>query len=402
MTALSGITVLDLTHMLSGPYGAMLLADLGARTIKVEPPGGEATRALLRDDPRHARDGMGAYFLTLNRNKESVAIDLKSAAGHAVFLDLVRRADVVFDNFAAGVTARLGIDHAALAAVNPRIVTCSVTGFGATGPGAHRPAFDQVVQAMGGGMSITGQPGGPPTRAGIPIGDLGGGLFAAIGILAALQERSASGRGRHVDVSMLDAQVSLLNYMATMFLMSGELPGPLGNAHFVHVPYNTYRTADGWIIIACLGDAFFERLLGVLQHPGLRDPAFARQPARLAARARIDAMVEEELAGASTAAWLARLNAARIPCGPVHDLAQALGDEQVRARGMVVDVMLPSGERLQMPGNPIKLRDAQGREAPAFYATPPALGQHTDAVLGEWLGYPPERIAALRRDAAIV
>lgn len=402
MAALSGITVLDLTHMLAGPYGAMLLADLGAQTIKVEPPQrGEGTRELLRDDPLYARDGMGAYFLTLNRNKRSVAIDLKSEAGRLVFLDLVRRADVVFDNFAAGVTTRLGIDHAALAAVNPRIVTCSVTGFGATGPGADRPAFDQVVQAMGGGMSITGEPGGPPMRSGIPIGDLGGGLFGALGILAALQERSTSGRGRHVDISMLDVQVSLLNYMATMHLMSGVVPQAAGNGHFVHVPYNTYRTADGWIVVACLGDAFFERLLDVLQHPGLRDPALRRQPARYAARERIDAIISEELAGAGTAHWLERLGAARVPCGPVNDFAQALDDPQVRARGMVVDVPLKSGERLRMPGNPVKFADVDGPAPPDAYAGPPGLGEHTDAVLGELLGYAAPRIAALRRDGAI-
>ncbi|RYY75816.1 MAG: CoA transferase, partial [Comamonadaceae bacterium] len=251
MAPLAGITVLDLTHMLSGPYGTMLLADLGARTIKVEPPGrGEGTRQLLAGDPLYARDGAGAYFLTLNRNKESVAIDLKQPEGRAVFLDLVRQADVVFDNFAAGVTTRLGIDHAALLDVNPRIVTCSVTGFGGSGEGAERPAFDQVVQAMGGGMSIKGQPDAPPTRAGIPIGDLGGGLFGAIGVLAALQARERDGNGRHVDISMLDAQISLLNYMATMHLMSGVVPERIGNGHFVHVPYNTYRTQDGHIIIA--------------------------------------------------------------------------------------------------------------------------------------------------------
>lgn len=399
---LAGLTVLDLTHMLAGPYGAMLLADLGAHTIKVEPPQrGEGTRELLRDDPLYARDGMGAYYLTLNRNKQSVAIDLKSEAGRAVFLDLVRQADVVFDNFAAGVTTRLGIDHAALAAVNPRIVTCSVTGFGGSGPGAERPAFDQVVQAMGGGMSITGQPGGPPTRSGIPIGDLGGGLFGALGILAALQGRMTTGRGRHVDVSMLDVQVSLLNYMATMYLMSGVVPQALGNGHFVHVPYNTYRTADGWIIVACLGDAFFERLLDVLPHPGLRDPAFRTQPGRLAAQARIDVMVGDELFRAPTAHWLQRLGEARVPCGPVNDFAQALADPVVRARDMVVEVPLASGERLRMPGNPVKLPDADGRTTPSTFTRPPALGEHTDAVLASLLGYPPERIAALRRDAAI-
>ncbi|QHE87606.1 CaiB/BaiF CoA transferase family protein [Hydrogenophaga sp. BPS33] len=398
MAPLSGITVLDLTHMLSGPYGTMLLADLGARTIKVEPPGrGEGTRQLLRDDPQYARDGEGAYFLTLNRNKHSVAIDLKQPEGLAVFHDLVRHADVVFDNFAAGVTTRLGIDHAALSAVNPRIVTCSVTGFGGDGPDAHRPAFDQVVQGMGGGMSITGQPDGPPTRAGIPIGDLGGGLFGAIGVLAALQARHSTGRGQHVDISMLDAQISLLNYMATMHLMSGVVPERIGNGHFVHVPYNTYRTADGHIIIACLGDAFFQRLLDVLHSEVLCEPAFAHQPARLAAKDRIDAAINAELAGADTATWLARLNAARIPCAPVNDFAQALSDPQVLARQMVVDVPLPSGERLRMPGNPVKL-SAAGTPA---YTAPPALGAHTDAVLGELLGFAPERLAALRAQGAI-
>ncbi len=243
MRPLAGITVLDLTHMLSGPYGTMTLTDLGARTIKVEPPGkGEGTRELLAGHPDYSRDGMGAYFMTLNRSKESVCIDLKQEAGRAVFYDLVRHADVVFDNFGAGVPQRLKIDHATLAAINPRIITCSVTGFGETGPDTQRPAFDQVVQGMGGGMSITGRPDDTPVRGGIPIGDLGGGIFGAMGVLAALQARHTTGVGQHVDVSMLDAQISLLTYMATMYLMSGHVPGRIGNSHFVHVPYNTFAT----------------------------------------------------------------------------------------------------------------------------------------------------------------
>ncbi len=403
MTPLAGLTVLDLTHMLSGPYATQLLADLGARTIKVEPPGrGEATRELLRDDPLHSRDGMGAYFLTLNRNKQSVAIDLKHAEGRAVFLDLVARADVVVDNFAAGVTTRLGIDHAALSAANPRIVTCSITGFGATGPGRDRPAFDQVVQAMGGGMSITGEPGGPPLRAGIPIGDLGGGLFAAIGVLAAVQERHVTGRGRHVDISMLDAQISMLNYMATMYLLSGIVPGPMGNGHFVHVPYNCYPTADGHLIVACLGDAIYERLLTVLDAPELHEPALRRQPARLADKARIDAVMTRELQRAPTADWLRRLGEARVPCGPVQDFAQALSDPQVLARDMVVPVTLPGGETIRMPGNPVRLDPLPGETPhPSTFTAPPALGAQTDDVLGDWLGYTPEHIARLRAAAAI-
>ena len=397
--ALEHITVLDLTHMLSGPYGTMLLADLGARTIKVEPPGsGEGTRRLLEHDPDYSRDGMGAYFLTLNRNKRSVCIDLKSPAGLAVFKDLVAQADVVFDNFSVGVTGRLGIDYAALSAINPRIITCSVTGFGSTGPDTQRPAFDQVVQAMGGGMSITGTPQTGPTRSGIPIGDLGGGVFGAMGVLAALAERERTGRGQHVDVSMLDAQISLLNYMATMHLMSGIVPEGIGNSHFVHVPYNTYPTQDGHIIIACIGDPFFERFLSVLDLPELRKPAYLEQPGRYADKVLIDGLIADELRTNSTDYWLARLRRARIPCGPVNNFRQALGDAQVRARDMVVSVTLKNGEIVQMPGNPIKL---SGGARDDGFGRPPGLGEDTAEILGSLLGYDARRIEALRAQGVV-
>ena len=396
--ALEHITVLDLTHMLSGPYGTMLLADLGARTIKVEPPGaGEGTRRLLENDPDYSRDGMGAYYLTLNRNKQSVCVDLKSETGKAVFLDLVRQADVVFDNFSVGVTERLGIDYAMLSKVNPRIVTCSVTGFGQTGPQTQRPAFDQVVQAMGGGMSITGTPESGPTRSGIPIGDLGGGIFGAMGVLAAIAERERTGRGQHVDISMLDAQISLLNYMATMHLMSGIVPDGIGNAHFVHVPYNSFPTADGHVIVACIGDAFFERFVEFIDIAELRDPEYRKQPVRFAAKARIDALISDKLRTESTAHWLERLRAARIPCGPVTDFAQALGDAQVLARDMVVEVPLKTGDTVRMPGNPMKLSAAPQ----ATYTCPPALGEDTTRVLRDLLGYSPERLAELHAAGAI-
>ena len=397
MAPLAGLTVLDLTHMLSGPYGSMLLADLGACTIKVEPLGGEGTRRLLADDPLYSRDGVGAYFLTLNRNKESVAIDLKHPAGLQVFMDCVRRVDAVIDNFAAGVTRRLGIHHEALAKINPRIVTCSITGFGETGPQRDRPAFDQVVQAMGGGMSITGDVDGMPTRSGIPIGDLGGGVFAALGVLAALQARGSNGGGRHVDVSMLDVQVSLLNYMATMYLMSGVVPQRIGNGHFVHVPYNRYASADGHLIVACIGDPFFARLVEVLDVPELRAPEFATQPGRYAAKEFIDEVVGRELRRHGNAHWLERLAQARIPCGPVNDFAQALADPQILARDMVVEVALNNGDRLRMPGNPVKI-DGWQAAAPT---PPPGLGEHTSRVMQTLLGYGPERIAALRAQGAI-
>ena len=396
--ALEHLTVLDLTHMLSGPYGTMMLADLGARTIKVEPPGtGEGTRRLLEKDPQYSRQGMGAYYLTLNRNKESVCIDLKSEAGRAVFLDLVRHADVVFDNFSVGVPKRLGIDHDTLAAINPRIITCSVTGFGETGPDIHRPAFDQVVQAMGGGMSITGTPETGPMRSGIPIGDLGGGLFGIIGVLAAIAERERTGRGQHVDISMLDAQVSMLNYMATMYLMSGNVPEGIGNGHFVHVPYNAFPTADGHVIVACIGDAFFERFAQFIDIEELRNPEYLKQPVRYAAKARIEALISEKFRTQSTAYWVEQLEAARIPCGPVNNFAQSLGSAQVRARDMVVPVQLASGETVEMPGNPVKLSDNPTRG----FLRPPTLGEHTDAVLSKLVGYDAERIAQLRQQGAI-
>ncbi|WP_442595041.1 CaiB/BaiF CoA transferase family protein [Parapusillimonas sp. JC17] len=395
---LNHIVVLDLTHMLSGPYGTMLLADLGARTIKIEPPGmGEGTRRLQEHDPDYSIDGMGAYFLTLNRNKESVCIDLKSPEGKQVFMDLVRNADVVFDNFGVGVRKRLGIDHESISAVNPRIISCSVTGFGSSGPGCKRPAFDQVVQAMGGGMSITGTPESGPIRSGIPTGDLGGGMFGAMGVLAALVEREHTGRGQHVDVSMLDVQISMLNYMATMQLMSGIIPDKIGNGHFVHVPYNCYPTADGHVIIACIGDAFFKKFAEVMDIPELKKPEYESQPVRYADKARIDDLISQKLQGKPTTHWMELLTDARIPCGPVNNFEQALTDPQVLARDMVVQVPLRSGQRIKMPGNPIKMSGSTR----AQYTTPPALGEHTAPILQELLGYSRESIERLRASGAI-
>lgn len=378
---LQGLRLIDLTHMLSGPYAGMILADLGCDTVKVEPPGhGEGTRRLLEGDPRFSLHGMGAYFLTLNRNKRSVAIDLKSASGREFFYELVKAADIVLDNFSAGVTERLGIDHDTLAAVNPRIVTCSVTGFGEDGPSYLRPAFDQIVQGLGGGMSITGKGPGEAVRAGIPIGDLGGGMFAVMGIQAALLARQRSGRGQHVDISMLDGQISLLNYMATMYSLSGEVPQPIGNSHFVHTPYNTFETADDTIIIAVIGDRFWPPLVELLDIDALRDPNFATAAERLSHKAFIEGHVQARLMEDGAENWLARLEAARIPCARVNNIAQALNDPQVRHRNMVVTVDHPEGGSTEMPGNPIKLSE----DADEHFSPPPLVGAHTLEVFREW------------------
>lgn len=394
---LAGTRVLDLTHMLSGPYGAMILADLGAETIKVEPLAGEGTRKLLADDPDYSLDGFGAYFLTLNRNKKSVAINLKSEPGRAVFRDLVRQSDVVISNFGVGVPERLGIDYESLSKVNSRIITCTVTGFGSDGPNPNRPAFDQVAQATGGGMSITGHDPEHPVRSGIPIGDLGGGMFAAMGILAALLERERSGRGQHVDVSMLDCQISLLNYMATMYFLSGKDPYPIGNAHFVHVPYDTFRTADGFIVIAVITDNFWQNLKAVVNIPEFEDPRYDTQPGRWRDRDMISQKLNELLSTRESGYWLERLVAKRIPCAPVNTLSQALSDPQVLHRNMVVELAHPNGEHTRGPGNPIKL----SRSRKESFSPAPNLGQHTEEVLTGLLGYGSDQIEHLRAEGII-
>lgn len=397
MKSLSHIRLLDLTHMLSGPYAGMILADMGAETIKIEPPGtGEGTRKLLATDPNNSLHGMGAYFLTLNRNKHSLTLNLKSEAGLQLFYELVKHADVVLDNFSAGVTERLKIDHARLSAINPRIITATITGFGETGPGKDWPAFDMVAQAMGGGMSITGLPGGVPVRAGIPIGDLAGGLMGVIGVLSALAARQQTGRGQHVDVSMLDAQISLLNYMATMYFLSGEVPGALGNGHFVHVPYDAFPCSDGYVIIAVIVDEFWKNLMQIVELPELDTEENLRQPGRWKNRALINQRLSEKLQTNPQAYWLEKLRAARIPCAPVNNFAQALNNEQVLAREMVVEVAHPQGGAVKMPGNPIKLS-----EQADSYSPPPLLGQHTESVLKTLLGKTDAEIASLKQEGII-
>jgi len=394
---LKGLRVIDLTHMLSGPYGAMILADMGAETIKVEPLHGEGTRKLLATDPDNSLEGMGAYYLTLNRNKQSVCIDLKSDQGLKLFYELVKEADIVINNFGAGVPARLKIDYDTLAAINPGIITCSITGFGSSGPNFKRPSFDQIAQATGGGMSITGPDKDHPVRAGIPIGDLGGGMFAVMGILAAVIERATSGKGQDVDISMLDCQVSMLNYMATMYFLSGQDPHPIGNSHFVHVPYSSYATADGHIVIAVITDNFWTNLKLVAPSELFNNPEYDTQPARLRDKELIDGELQKILSTESTDHWIALLNEQRVPCAPVNKFSQVLKDDQVLYRNMVIDLEHPNGKSSKGPGNPIKL----SRTNEESFSAPPTLGQNTDDVLANVLGYSEEKINALREQKVI-
>ncbi len=389
---LGNVKVLDLTHMLSGPYGGMILADLGCDVIKIEPPiKGEGTRRLLENDPNYSVNGMGAYFYTLNRNKKSVAIDLKKDEGLKIFYRLVEKADVVLSNFSAGVTKKLKIDFDTLQKINPRIITCTVSGFGESGPNFQRPAFDQIAQALGGGMSITGLSAQEPMRAGIPIGDLGGGMFAVMGIQAALIDRVSTGIGQNVDISMLDCQISMLNYMATMQTMSGIIPEPIGNSHFVHMPYNSFLTKDYPIVIAAVGDQFWPRLLKIFKNPELQDPIYETAFERQKDKQKLESVIQKELLKENSDYWLEELEKESVPCARVNNLEQAIHDEQAQHRNMLVDVPHPEGGSAKIPGNPIKLSSVDTEE----FLAPPLLGEHTKDILKDWLDFSIEELMEL-------
>jgi CoA:oxalate CoA-transferase len=350
----------------------MVLADLGARVVKVERPG-------TGDDARSFGPmvgGRSAYFGSLNRGKESIALDLKRDADRRVFDALLARADVLVENFRPGKLEQLGYGWDALRERHPRLVYAAVSGFGRTGPYAKRPAYDVIAQAMGGIMSLTGQPGAPPTRVGTSIGDIAAGLFAAIGISAALAERERTGRGTLVDVAMLDAQVAILENAVARFLATGEVPGPLGSRHPSIAPFAAYAAADGHLVIAAGNDALFRRLCEVLGRPALAaDARFAGNEVRVRHADALATELEAALRAAPVADWLARLEAAGIPCGPIHDVAQVLADPQVRARNMVI-----RAGGAEMAGNPIKL----GSHPDPSERTPaPALDEHRAAILRE-------------------
>ena len=377
--SLKGIKVLDLTHMLAGPYTTMILADLGAEVVKIEQPKiGDITRNLLKDDPKYSLDGIGAYHLTLGRNKKSVELDLKSEDGLKLFKELVAVADVVVDNFSQGVTKRLGIDHQSLKKVNPKIITCSISGFGDTE--VNRPAYDNLIQGYAGAMSITGTDKDNPVKSGIPIADLGAGLYAVIGILSAIQSREKSDSGEHVDISMLDTQVSLLTYMATMHFLSGENPEPIGNQHMNHVPFNSYKTSDGFIQIGVVAEDFWPSLIKALDLRQLDTEENKVRIGRLKNRENIDEAVQEVFITNTTDHWLKILQEHRVPCGPINTLSETFQDADLLKRNMIVEVLQDSGASVKMPGNPIKIsnHDEEFRRSPK-------LGEHTSEIFKNWL-----------------
>jgi CoA:oxalate CoA-transferase len=389
MGLLSGFRILDLTWVLAGPYASLLLADLGAEVIKVEAPDtGDKTRAL-----GPSAGALTAHFAALNRNKRSVALDLKSDAGRRVFYDLARRSDAVFTNFRPAVLERLELDYARVRAHAPSIVYCALSGYGATGPYRDRPAYDLVIQALSGGMSLTGEPGGVALRTGIPFGDLAGGTVAALGLAAALARRAVSGEGAYVDVALLDVQISLLSYIAAYYWADGGVPGPVGSGHPAIVPYGAYQTRDGALVLAIFGEKFWALLCEALERPDLAaDPRFATNADRVAHRGELEPLLGEWLRQRTTADWLVRLEALGIPAAPVNRVDQALADPQVLSRGMVRDQAHPLLGPLRYLGNPIKTDDDVAADGgrPA-----PLLGQDTADVLTGLLGYSPAEVQRL-------
>jgi crotonobetainyl-CoA:carnitine CoA-transferase CaiB-like acyl-CoA transferase len=390
MKPLHDIRVLDLSRVVSGPFCTMLLGDLGAEVIKIEePPGGDESRTF--GPPFVA--GESAYYLAVNRNKKSCTLDLKSDDGKRVLTELARRADVLVDNFRPGTLARLGFDDAWAERTNPRLIRCSISGFGTRGPDAHRPGYDLVVQGESGIMDITGFPDGPPTKVGTSVGDLVTGLYAAQGILAALVERDRTGRGTRVEVAMLDALASLLTFNAGMYFATGKSPTRRGNAHPSIYPYETFEAADGWINVGVANDKFWTLFCNAVEAPELlADRRFATAPSRVEHRGALQPALVQIFLRHPRAHWMDVLGKAGVPCGAIRTVAEVCEAEQLLSRGMIVSIPHPTAGEVRSIFSPVRFGDRD----PAGNAPPPLLGQHTDEILRTVAGLASDDVARLR------
>ncbi len=390
---LDGVLVLDFSRVLAGPYCSMVLGDLGARIIKVEPPG-------TGDDTRQYGPFMGqesAYFMSINRNKESVALNLKAAGGLEVARKLAAKADVVLENYRPGTMKRLGLGYETLSQINPGLVYASVSGFGQDGPWKDKPAYDIIVQGMSGMMSITGHPGGPPTRVGISLGDIAAGLFAAIGIVSALYERDRSGKGQMIDVAMLDTQVAILENAVARYLVTGEIPGPLGTRHPSITPFAAFPSADGYVLVGAGNDSLWQRLCQAVGRPELAtDPRFDTNRHRTENWVELEPVLNSIFRDRTTADWIAFLEDKGIPCGPVNTMDKVVTNPQVQARGTLVEVDAMGGGKLRMPRTPIKMT----RTDPSVYAPAQHLGESSKGILAE-LGYSEQEIDGLLKSGAV-
>ncbi|MBW2145596.1 MAG: CoA transferase [Deltaproteobacteria bacterium] len=392
---LAGVRVLDLTHVLTGPYCTQILGDLGAEVIKIERPGmGDQTRRM----PPYFVNEQSAYFLSLNRNKKSLTLDLKSPDGKEIFLSLVKISDVVINNFRVGTMEKLGFGYDELSKINPRLIWAAISGYGQTGPYRDRPSYDIIIQAMGGVMSYTGEPDGPPVRCGTPIGDLGGSAFAVIGILSALYQRSITQKGQVVDISLLDVQIALHTYRGKYYFVAGEVAKPVGTAHVSSVPLRAYRTKDSWVVIEAFMEHFWQALckaMGIEQVA--YDERYNSRAKRLEHREEVDRILEEKFLTKTTDEWMELFLQYEIPSGPINTLDKAFSDPHVLSRDMIVEIDHPVAGKLKDLGNPVKLPGAGA----TVYNPPPLLGQHNEEILRDLLGYGPEKIDELRKSNVI-
>ena len=386
MKALSGIRVLDLSRVLAGPYCTMVLGDLGAEIVKVEQPGiGDDSRAF---GPFIEKES--AYFMSLNRGKKSITLNLKDEKDREIFIELVKKSDVLVENYRPGTMEKLGFGYEELKKINPQLIYSAISGFGHSGPYSKRPAYDMIVQAMGGLMSITGQPNQAPVRVGTSIGDITAGIFGAIGILAAVNARYETGKGQKVDVSMFDCQLAILENATARYLLTGDVPQPMGSRHPSIAPFEAYPTKDYYIIISAGNDALWEKLCGVLGTPEyVTDPRFATNAARVENVEALYKIIHENIVTKTTAEWMETLDKAGLPVGPINTIDKVVSDPQIIARDMIVEVEHPVAGKMKIAGNPIKLSDTPGEvKYPA-----PTLGQHTDEILKDLLDWSPEQIS---------
>lgn len=384
---LAGYRILDLSRAIAGPYGAMVLGDLGAEVIKIEPPGGEISR--IFPGPNH--QGESFYYMAFNRNKKAVTLDLGTDTGREAFYDLVKISDVVWDNFRPGVMERLGADYETIKKINPKIISCSISGYGATGPYVDRPSVDIVVQGIAGTISTTGEPGGRPLKPGFPAADILGGLFGALSVAAALANRERTGEGKKIDVELLGSMMSAMAYEFSYYLCSGIVPGPMGSGHLALLPYGVYKCKDGYVAIG----PSWPRLAKVIGADWMiDDPRFVKGEERLKHRKEFNEAIEEHLAKANAEDWLELFYVEDIIAGPINTIDKTVADPQVKARNMILHLPHPLGGEVRLVGNPIKMPGIEEEQ----YTAPPTLGQHNDEILKGLLKYSEEKIARLREE----